>query len=65
MTINIGELKTHPLTMVIAKLEATIMGLRENQYDLISIVAKDMKCSKELLFKAMHEATREMEKKID
>lgn len=60
--IDYEKLKKHPLTIIIAKLEANIMTNREIQKDLMKVVAKDLNYPDELLLKALSISCAETDK---
>ncbi len=47
--------------MIIAKLQAHIMGIQENQLDLIKIIAHELNYPEDVLIKAMRLASNDME----
>ncbi len=59
--IDYDKLKMHPITMIIAKLQAHIMGIQENQLDLIKIIAHELNYPEDILIKAMRLASNDME----
>lgn len=61
--IDQEKLKTHPLTIAVAKIEANIMAAREIQVDLIKELARDLDCNPDLLIKAMGLASEDMREK--
>ena len=59
--IDYDKLKARPITMIIAKLQAHIMGIQETQLDLIKIVAHELNYPQDILIKAMMLASNNME----